>query len=69
MLTFKMIEQADKVITMGCGVEEVCPASFIETEDWGPDDPKGQSVEKVREIRDKIRVKVLALLAEMDKVK
>ncbi len=34
-LTLEMIEQADKVITMGCAVEEVCPGNFVETEDWG----------------------------------
>ncbi len=28
-LTPEMLENADRVITMGCGVEEVCPASFI----------------------------------------
>ncbi len=65
-LTFEMIEQTDRVITMGCSVAEVCPASFVETEDWGLDDPKGQPLEKVREIRDRIRAKVLGLLAEME---
>ena len=33
-LTTEMLEQADRVVTMGCGVEGVCPASFVETEDW-----------------------------------
>src|SRR5512137_2695716 len=33
-LTMEMLEQADRVVTMGCGVEGVCPASFVETEDW-----------------------------------
>ncbi len=60
-----MIEQADKIITMGCGVEEVCPAAFVETEDWGLDDPKGKPLEKVREIREQIRVGVLELLEEI----
>ena len=36
---------------MGCGVEEVCPATFVETEDWAIEDPKGKPVEKLREIR------------------
>lgn len=64
-LTPKMIEQAAKVITMGCGIEEVCPATFVETEDWDIDDPRGKPVEKVREIREQIRVKVLSLLKEL----
>ena len=33
-LTVEMLSQADKVITMGCGAKNVCPASFVETEDW-----------------------------------
>ncbi len=61
----EMIEQADKVITMGCGVEDMCPATFVETEDWNIDDPKGKPVEKVREIREQIQVKVLSLLKEL----
>lgn len=61
-LTVDMIEQADKVITMGCSTENVCPATFVETEDWELEDPKGQSIEKVREIRDQIKAKVEKLL-------
>ena len=64
-LTFEMIEQADKVITMGCGVEGVCPATFIETEDWALDDPRGQPLQKVTEIREQIQAKVQELLAEI----
>jgi arsenate reductase (thioredoxin) len=56
MLTFEMIENATKMITMGCGVEaeEVCTASFIETEDWALEDPKGNPIETVRKIRHEI---------------
>ena len=32
-LTVEMMEQADKVISMGCGVELACPAALGETED------------------------------------
>ena len=65
LLTRKMIEGAGRVITMGCGVAGVCPATFVPTEDWGLDNPQGQPIEKVREIRDEIRRWVEALLAEM----
>ncbi len=68
-LTIGMVEQADRVITMGCGLEEVCPATFVESEDWGLDDPKGQPLEKVREIREQVRAKVLRLLEEMSSKK
>ena len=64
-LTMEMLEQADRVITMGCGAEAVCPASFIETEDWALEDPKGKTLEQVRKIRDEIRNRVVKLLAEL----
>ena len=63
-LTMEMLEQADRVVTMGCGVEGVCPASFVETEDWQIEDPKGKPIEDVRRIRDEIRAKVMKLLEE-----
>ncbi len=65
-LAIKMIEQADKVITMGCGVEEVCPATFVETEDWGIEDPRGKSLEGVRRIRDEIKGRVSKLIRGLD---
>ena len=64
-LTIEMLERADKVVTMGCGVEGVCPASFVETEDWGLEDPKGKPLEQVREIRDEIRKRVMKMLIEI----
>jgi len=61
-LTMEMLDQADRVVTMGCGVEGVCPASFVETEDWQLEDPKGKSLEEVRRIRDEIKTRVTRLL-------
>ncbi len=61
-LTMEMLEQADRVVTMGCGTEGVCPASFVETEDWQLEDPKGKSLEEVRRIRDEIKTRVTRLL-------
>ena len=63
-LTLEMMESADRVITMGCGVEETCPASFIPTEDWELDDPEGKSIEEIRKIRDTIRDRVETLVKE-----
>ncbi|MHB1000305.1 MAG: arsenate reductase ArsC [Armatimonadota bacterium] len=72
IMTDEMLDTADRVITMGCGVnlEEaaesgVCPAVFVPSEDWGLEDPKGKPIEKVREIRDQIKARVEALIAEM----
>ena len=63
-LTLEMIEPVDRVVTMGCRVEEVCPATFIETEDWELEEPRGKPLERVREIRDKIKAKVIKMLEE-----
>jgi len=69
MLTFEMIEKADRMITMGCGEDAagLCPAGFIETEDWALDDPSGKPIEEVRKIRDEIKTRVAALLETLTK--
>jgi arsenate reductase len=66
MLTAEMIQEADLVVTMGCSVEEVCPAPMIarmqkKLLDWNLEDPKGKSIETVRQIRDEIDRKVVEL--------
>jgi protein-tyrosine-phosphatase len=66
MLTAEMIEGADRVVTMGCGVEGVCPAAFVPTEDWELEDPEGKPIEKVREIRDEVEARVKRLVEEID---
>ena len=67
MLTLEMIEKADKMITMGCGADAggLCPAGFIETEDWALEDPNGRPISEVRIIRDEIKRRVINLLAEI----
>ena len=67
MLTVEMVEKADKVITMGCGVEGICPASFVETEDWELENPKGKTLDEIRKIRDEIKAKVIGLLKKIEK--
>jgi arsenate reductase len=65
MLTAEMADEADRIITMGCGVSvESCPARVYVCEDWSLDDPAGQPIERVRVIRDQIRAKVDELLSE-----
>jgi arsenate reductase (thioredoxin) len=56
---------ADVVVTMGCG--DACP--YIPGKryvDWELVDPKGLPIERVREIRDDIRMRVDELIAELD---
>ena len=64
VLTTDAVEASDVVITMGCG--DACPI-FPGTryEDWALADPAGQGIEAVRPIRDDIRARVEALLAEL----
>jgi arsenate reductase len=64
-LTPELAEQADVVVTMGCG--DACP--FIPGKrylDWELEDPKGRPVEEVRATRDDIAARVEALIAELD---
>ena len=57
-----MVDAADLVFTMGCAIDESCPAVFTPSEDWGLDDSAGQPIEVVRRIRDEVEAKVRALL-------
>lgn len=67
VMTAEMVSSADRIITMGCGVDAgTCPATFVPSEDWGLEDPKGQPIEKVREIRDDIRKRVESMISEME---
>ena len=65
LLTRELAEQADLVVTMGCGDE--CPyvpgKRYI---DWDLADPKGLPIAEVREIRDDIDRRVRSLVDELD---
>jgi len=64
VLTTEAVRESDVVITMGCG--DACPIfPGKRYEDWQLDDPNGQGIESVRVIRDDIRGRVDALLAEL----
>lgn len=61
----ELAEQADVVVTMGCGDE--CPyipgRRYV---DWDLEDPKGLPIDEVRQIRDDIDSRVRELAAELD---
>jgi arsenate reductase (thioredoxin) len=60
-LTSELAQQAQMLITMGCG--DQCPlVPGLKRDDWPLEDPKGQPIARVREIRDEIRRRVEALL-------
>jgi protein-tyrosine-phosphatase len=66
LLTRELAEQADVVVTMGCG--DACPyipgKRYI---DWQLADPKGRPLEEVRATRDEIAECVASLLDELDR--
>lgn len=62
LLTEAMILRSDRVITMGCSIEDVCPAIEGISEDWNLADPAGKSLEEIREIRDQIEFNVRNIL-------
>jgi arsenate reductase len=65
VLTTEAVQDSDFVITMGCGDE--CPYfPGKQYRDWPLEDPAGKGVDDVRPIRDEIRAKVEALIAEID---
>jgi protein-tyrosine-phosphatase len=61
-LTSALAEEADVVVTMGCG--DACPylpgKRYV---DWDLPDPKGRSLDEVRALREDIDERVRALLA------
>ena len=64
-LTDELAQQADVVVTMGCG--DACPyipgKRYI---DWELPDPKGRALDEVRSIRDDIVRRVQQLVTELD---
>ena len=58
------LQASDVIVTMGCGDE--CPfypgKRYL---DWELDDPAGQPIERVREIRDEIERRVRGLVEEL----
>ncbi|MCU1636633.1 MAG: heat-shock protein HtpX [Cryobacterium sp.] len=64
ILTPDAVEDSDVVITMGCG--DTCPIfPGKRYEDWDLADPAGQGIDAVRPIRDDIKGRIRALLAEI----
>jgi protein-tyrosine-phosphatase len=64
-LSPELAEQADVVVTMGCG--DACPVipgkRYI---DWELPDPNGRPLDEVRATRDEIARRVQGLVEELD---
>jgi len=64
ILTVDAVKESDVVITMGCG--DTCPIfPGKRYEDWELEDPAGKDLATVRRVRDEIKTRVTALLAEI----
>ena len=64
IFTVDAVKESDVVITMGCG--DACPIfPGKRYEDWELDDPAGQGIDAVRPIRDEIRRRIEALIADL----
>ena len=64
LLTTDQVRASDAVITMGCG--DACPIfPGKRYEDWELEDPAGRDLETVRRVRDEIKTRVEALLADL----
>ena len=60
-LTPELAQQAQMLVTMGCGDE--CPyVPGVLRDDWPLEDPKGKELDRIRAIRDEIRARVEALV-------
>ena len=62
-LAVELAQNAEMLITMGCGDE--CPyVPGLRRDDWPLPDPKGQGIESVRRTRDEIKRRILDLLEQ-----
>jgi arsenate reductase len=67
-ITEDMMRNSTKIVNMGCVDKSFCPTLFIPNLiDWGIEDPKGKSIEQVREIRDDIEQRVKQLVTDLHK--
>ncbi len=63
----EMIENSIKTVNMGCMDHKSCPSLFVkDVLDWNIADPKGKTIEEVRNTRDKIKSEVLTLIKKLE---
>ena len=66
-VTLERLQQADRVVSLGCPLpSELAAAAEGKIEEWPMPDTAGKPVEAVREVRELIRVRVQGLLGELD---
>ncbi|HWB71970.1 MAG TPA: low molecular weight phosphatase family protein [Egibacteraceae bacterium] len=66
LLTPELVDAAGRLVSMGCALDDACPAAATPMTDWALADPKGRPPAEVRRIRDEISARVRDLIAELD---
>lgn len=67
LLSASMIKDSSKTVNMGCIDKESCPSLFVkDVLDWNISDPKEKTLDEVKEIRDKIKSEVIALIKSLE---
>ncbi len=65
-ITEDMMRNPFKTVNMGCMDKESCPTLFLPNVlDWNLEDPKDKLIDKVREIRDEVKLRVKELVADL----
>jgi len=64
-ITLEELQACDYVATMGCSTLDVGELGRdVDIRDWALEDPDGENLERVREIRDEIELRVIDLFNE-----
>ena len=67
LLSNEMMEGSFRTVNMGCMDRESCPSLFEkDVIDWSIADPKGKTIEEVRNTCDKIKSEVLTLIKKLE---
>jgi arsenate reductase len=68
IITEDMIRSSEMSVNMGCMEKAECPMLFMnDVIDLGIEDPKGKSIEKVREVRDEIDERVKEIVRSLQR--
>jgi protein-tyrosine-phosphatase len=63
-ITEEMMRFSEPIVNMGCMDKSFCPTLFLpKVIEWNLEDPKGKSIEQVREIRNDIEKRVKELVS------
>ncbi|HXG14058.1 MAG TPA: arsenate reductase ArsC [Candidatus Nitrosotenuis sp.] len=66
MITNSALKEASNIVNMGCMDKASCPALFVrDIINWSIPDPKGKSLEEVRQIRDLIEKRIQELCKKL----